>query len=176
MAEAIISTAQGIAKGVAKGYPAAIPLVAAAVATGFAQIETIRSQQFADGGLVSGPGGPRDDLINARLSNGEFIVNARATAANRGLLEAINSGRRANTSSSGNRSFSTTETGGGGGANVSIVINNEASGTKVEIETNPDGTEIEVFIRSVSERLASDFNNGAGPLTKAIKDSQKRNF
>src|ERR1051326_621535 len=30
---------------------------------------------FADGGLVSGPGGPRDDKIPARLSNGEFVVN-----------------------------------------------------------------------------------------------------
>jgi len=51
---------------------------------------------FAGGGLVSGlvsgPGGPTDDAIPARLSAGEFVVNARATGRNRGLLEAINAG------------------------------------------------------------------------------------
>jgi hypothetical protein len=47
----------------------------------------------ADGGFISGPGGPREDKILARLSNGEFVVNAAATAKNRDLLEMINSGR-----------------------------------------------------------------------------------
>ncbi len=31
---------------------------------------------FASGGYVSGPGGPRDDLIPARLSNGEYVIPA----------------------------------------------------------------------------------------------------
>jgi murein DD-endopeptidase MepM/ murein hydrolase activator NlpD len=31
---------------------------------------------FADGGYVSGPGGPRDDRIHARLSNGEYVLPA----------------------------------------------------------------------------------------------------
>lgn len=47
---------------------------------------------FADGGRVSGPGGPRDDKIIAALSNGEFVVNAKDAANNMGVLEAINSG------------------------------------------------------------------------------------
>ena len=34
---------------------------------------------FARGGLVSGPGGPTSDSISARLSHGEFVVNAAAT-------------------------------------------------------------------------------------------------
>ncbi|MBS0535374.1 MAG: hypothetical protein JSR72_15055 [Proteobacteria bacterium] len=46
----------------------------------------------ADGGYISGPGGPRSDSIPARLSNGEFVINATATAKHRGLLEAINRG------------------------------------------------------------------------------------
>ena len=33
---------------------------------------------FATGGFVSGPGGPRSDSIPAMLSNGEFVLNARA--------------------------------------------------------------------------------------------------
>ncbi|MGY4332775.1 hypothetical protein ACVWWG_007192 [Bradyrhizobium sp. LB7.2] len=45
---------------------------------------------FADGGEVSGPGGPRDDRIVARLSHGEFVVNAASTAKHRALLEQIN--------------------------------------------------------------------------------------
>lgn len=48
---------------------------------------------FADGGLISGPGGPREDSILARLSSGEFVVNAAATMQHRPLLEAINNGQ-----------------------------------------------------------------------------------
>lgn len=33
---------------------------------------------FATGGMIRGPGGPRDDLIPARLSNGEFVATAAA--------------------------------------------------------------------------------------------------
>ncbi|TIL94521.1 MAG: phage tail tape measure protein [Mesorhizobium sp.] len=33
---------------------------------------------FAGGGFVRGPGGPRTDSILARLSNGEFVIQARA--------------------------------------------------------------------------------------------------
>ncbi|QOZ76709.1 hypothetical protein XH83_15360 [Bradyrhizobium sp. CCBAU 53351] len=46
--------------------------------------------KFADGGEVSGPGGPRDDRVLARVSPGEYIVNARSTAKHRALLEQIN--------------------------------------------------------------------------------------
>jgi len=48
---------------------------------------------FASGGLVNGPGTGTSDSILARLSNGEYVVNAAATKRNRGLLEAINSGK-----------------------------------------------------------------------------------
>jgi len=37
-------------------------------------------------------GGPRSDNILARLSPGEYVVNAEAAARNRGLLDLINSG------------------------------------------------------------------------------------
>jgi tetratricopeptide (TPR) repeat protein len=47
---------------------------------------------FAEGGKVFGPGGPRDDAVAAWLSNGEFVMNAAATAANQPLLEALNAG------------------------------------------------------------------------------------
>lgn len=47
---------------------------------------------LADGGFVTGPGGPRDDKVPAMLSNREFVVNAASTARNREMLEYINSG------------------------------------------------------------------------------------
>ena len=48
---------------------------------------------YATGGKISGPGGPRDDKILARLSAGEFVTNARSTAKHRALLEMINADR-----------------------------------------------------------------------------------
>jgi len=48
---------------------------------------------FADGGHVSGPGGPTSDNIPAMLSNGEFVVNAGAAGQHGALLEMINSGK-----------------------------------------------------------------------------------
>ena len=69
--------------------------------------------RFADGfgpsynGRVSGLGTGRSDQIPAMISNGEFVVNARATAQNLQLLHAINNNK--------------TVAGMGGG--VSIVVN-----------------------------------------------------
>jgi tape measure domain-containing protein len=48
--------------------------------------------KFASGGLITGPGTGTSDSILAAVSSGEFVVNARATAKNRALLEALNSG------------------------------------------------------------------------------------
>lgn len=45
-----------------------------------------------DGGHVRGPGTATSDSIPARLSDGEFVVNAKATRKNRAVLEAINGG------------------------------------------------------------------------------------
>lgn len=61
---------------------------------------------FSTGGYVSGSGTGTSDSIPARLSDGEFVVNAKATKTNRALLEAINSGERVST--------------GGGSVNVGV--------------------------------------------------------
>lgn len=49
----------------------------------------------ATGGEIHGPGTSTSDSINARLSDGEFVVNAKATSENLPLLHAINNGQRA---------------------------------------------------------------------------------
>ena len=51
-----------------------------------------QGRRFADGGLVRGPGSAVSDSIAARLSAGEFVVNAAATRRNYPLLAAINEG------------------------------------------------------------------------------------
>ena len=54
---------------------------------------TIASIFAADGGLVTGPGGPTSDSIPAMLSNGEHVTNAAQTKKWLPLLTAINSGQ-----------------------------------------------------------------------------------
>lgn len=49
--------------------------------------------RLANGGYVSGPGTSTSDSIPARLSDGEFVVNAAATRRHRALLEAVNDNR-----------------------------------------------------------------------------------
>ncbi|MEE4546458.1 phage tail tape measure protein [Streptomyces sp. V4-01] len=50
-------------------------------------------QYKAAGGFVSGPGTGTSDEVPIMASNGEFVVNAKAAQAHRGLLQALNSGR-----------------------------------------------------------------------------------
>jgi len=52
-----------------------------------------RIPAFPTGGAVRGPGTGTSDSILARVSNGEFVVNAKDTAKNLPLLEAINAGQ-----------------------------------------------------------------------------------
>lgn len=51
-----------------------------------------RVQNYPSGGMVFGPGTTTSDSIPALLSNREFVVNAKETAANLPLLQSINSG------------------------------------------------------------------------------------
>lgn len=60
---------------------------------GFADGGLVRVGKMAPGGLVRGPGGPRDDRAGLfALSDGEFVVNASAAKRNMTLLRAINAG------------------------------------------------------------------------------------
>ncbi|APZ81849.1 tail tape-measure protein [Erythrobacter phage vB_EliS_R6L] len=95
IARSVVAIQTGIAQASALPFPAnlaAMATVAAQTASIVANIRAV-TLAFKDGGYVSGPGGPRSDSIPARLSDGEFVVNARATASNRPLLEAINNGQ-----------------------------------------------------------------------------------
>jgi tape measure domain-containing protein len=56
------------------------------------RIYGVPGEGYATGGFVSGPGTSTSDSIDARLSDGEFVVNARSTRRARPLLEKINKG------------------------------------------------------------------------------------
>ena len=81
----------------------------------------------AGGGMISGPGTGTSDSIPARLSNGEFVVNAKQTSQNRALLEAVNSGQLRGFAAGGLVSDLATPTGamsiGGSTTTVSPTIN-----------------------------------------------------
>lgn len=59
--------------------------------------------EYARGGWVRGAGTATSDSILARVSNGEYVVDARTAAANAGTLEAMRAGRtlQSNTQSGG---------------------------------------------------------------------------
>ncbi len=89
--QVIIDGILAIAKTFATlGWPAGIAgAIIAGVATA-GQIATIKSQKFANGGKVSGPGTGTSDSISARLSNGESVINARSTSMFSDQLSAMN--------------------------------------------------------------------------------------
>lgn len=90
---AVINVAEGVTKALALG-PIVGPFLAAVTsAMGAVQIGIIKAQKFALGGLVKGPGGPKEDKIPALLSNGEYVIRASATERYRPLLDAINFGK-----------------------------------------------------------------------------------
>ena len=89
-----IAIAQAVTSVKGLVFPANVPAIAAAVANALAAlvpaIQAVNSVKLARGGHVSGPGTSTSDSVPAMLSNGEFVVNARATSMFPELLETIN--------------------------------------------------------------------------------------
>lgn len=101
------SLAKGIASAVEVGFPALLATVPATIAmlvSQFAQIKSIESQaKYADGGYVSGAGSGTSDSINAKLSNGEYVVNSNGTAMYKPILDYINSSTGRNAALTANK-------------------------------------------------------------------------
>ena len=94
---------------------------------------------FATGGYFTGAGTGTSDSNLAKLSNGEFIVNAAATRKNRALLEAINSGERVSAGAS------SASGGGSGYAPMALTVNlieDKANAGKITQTTSEDGQSI----------------------------------
>ena len=98
LAEVAINQGVAIAQAVKAGgeYPFPVNLltiassVAGAIAALVPAFQAVNSVKLARGGRVSGPGTSTSDSIPAMLSNGEYVVNARATSMFPDLLETIN--------------------------------------------------------------------------------------
>lgn len=133
----MIDTSQAVMKAYAQfGYPLGLISAAAVGSIGAIQLGLVESQTyqsaFADGGLVMGPGGPKEDKINAKLSNGESVINAKSTKMFAPILSAINQA-------------------GGGKAIPSLGSNNMANGGLV---TSPMSNSSDDRLLNVIENLA----------------------
>lgn len=91
--QATIDGVLAVQKALASAPPP-FNFIQAAIVGAVAAANVAQIAGMADGGLVKGKGGPREDKELRRLSPGEFVVNAAATAQNRALLEQINRGAR----------------------------------------------------------------------------------
>lgn len=111
---------------------------------------------FATGGYVSGAGTGTSDSIMARLSDGEFVVNAAATKRNRALLEAINSNERVSVAGGGGSVVSTQSSGGiqapvvaQPNVTVNLIEDRSRAGT-VDQRTGDDGQlQIDAFVADI---------------------------
>lgn len=97
---AIISTALATANGLATKpfVPVGIAMGALATTLGAVQIALIKSQKYANGGVIQGrshsQGGVKVLGGRAEVEGGEFITNKQSTSANLDILEFINSKKR----------------------------------------------------------------------------------
>ncbi len=157
IAQSVIAIQQGIAETLKLPFPANLAAAAGVAAQAASIVSNIQavSLAFADGGYVRGPGGPRSDSVPARLSNGEFVVNAAATSRNRNLLEAINSGQAARPSGAA---------GGDGGVVIQTgdIIVNGAGGDGAEI-----GREVRLALTGIVRQELGAQRRSGGALTKA---------
>ena len=150
-----------------------IAAAGAALTAQMAQVASIRSVSlpgFATGGYVSGAGTGTSDSIMARLSDGEFVVNAAATKRNRALLEAINSNERVSVGGGSSAPVSTRAgPSGASGIQQNIYIQNHTT-AQVEQRRMPNG-DLEFVIREATDRavqeVAGQFAAGYGDVVDA---------
>lgn len=129
---------------------------------------------LAEGGFVSGSGTGTSDSIAARLSNGEFVVNAAATRQNRSLLEGINNGtninRYARGGMVGSSSFSSSGNSSESSSAINVQIHNYSS-AKVETQQLSE-QDVLVLIRDEAPKVvAGQLREPNSRVSKALSQS-----
>jgi hypothetical protein len=81
-----------MASGAIKGIGGFLSDGIGSIFGGFFKEGGLVNPAFANGGYVSGPGSSTSDSIQARLSDGEYVINAASTKKYQSLLKAINEG------------------------------------------------------------------------------------
>lgn len=128
---------------------------------------------FADGGAVYGPGSATSDSILARLSNGEFVMNARAVRLfGRDTFEALNRGFVPGTQRLPRFAEGGYVGGGVGGmagnaGTLVQVINATGAPVREETTRGPGGMEIKrILIGSLTDDLTQN-----GPISRLLQRS-----
>lgn len=168
IAKSIVAIQTGIAEAAANPFPENLGAIASVVAATASIVSNIQSValNLADGGYVSGPGSSRSDSIPANLSNGEFVVNAGATAQNRALLEAVNSGQMV---ASARRSANDNGVATGGGDSYAFSFGNVVVQAPAGADPQTTGKAVKDQLRAlVDERIRAAKRPG-GALTTIRK-------
>lgn len=139
---------------------------------------------YADGGPIVGPGGPRDDMVPIWASNGEFMVNAEATAKHRPILEAINSGRPFGRFASGGivetgPAYWPQAAGSGNAASADMrpilqVINNSSAPVAGEVEETTDAKGRRTYRLELSDQLTVGMSAPGGSARKYLEQQGLR--
>ncbi len=124
---------------------------------------------FASGGYVRGPGTPTSDSIPARLSRGEFVVNAASTKRHLALLNAINSGRSVQMLAEGgmagmNRAVAGMS--GSGGVAINMQVINQAPGVEAVPGVDATGNPT-LIVRQIEGALAKRVGTRQSALGRA---------
>lgn len=159
IANALIAMQENIAQSSKIGFPWNIASIAAATAQGISIVGNIRSisEQFADGGYVSGRGTGRSDEIPALLSNGEYIATSKATQRYRPQLEAMNRGTYS-------------EDGGSRPVNIEII---NTTGARVTTQQLTEDDVRVIIGEEVPDLVGAQMQDPYSPLFRATQSSFK---
>ncbi|MEX3915973.1 phage tail length tape measure family protein [Paraburkholderia sp. BR10872] len=128
---------------------------------------------FATGGSVWGAGSGTSDSINARLSNGEFVVKESVASrpGMRGFLTALNGGGAL----SGSNRFADGGSVEGDSASASspqveVNIHNAPAGTQTtQSKTASGGLRLDVLLPAIDQHIAAGIQSGRGTTAKAMQ-------
>ncbi|EDN2733535.1 tape measure protein [Salmonella enterica] len=165
IASATVSLWQNVSKAMSVGFPTNIPFIAGALAQGTSILQSLSSVQaagFATGGLVSGPGTGQSDSINARLSNGEYVMTRQATSRYRDTLDSMNRG---------------TATAGITGSTPEMKVNiANYGGEQVRVQKGLTADEVRIIIgEEVPNVNSREFSNPYSKTNKAFRGSYDAN-
>lgn len=148
---------QALADPSALTLPQKLANYALVASSGAALIGQITSQNFADGGYVSGRGTGRSDEIPALLSNGEYVATSKATQRYRPQLEAMNRGTYS-------------EDGGSRPVNIEII---NTTGTRVTTQQLTEDDVRVIIGEEVPDLVGAQMQDPYSPLFRATQSSFK---
>ncbi|EAY4418907.1 tape measure protein [Salmonella enterica] len=165
IAQASINLWTAVSQAMALPFPANIPFAAKALAEGTAilgNIQSIAGTGFATGGYVKGAGTGQSDSINARLSNGEYVMTRQATSRYRDTLDSMNRG---------------TATAGITGSTPEMKVNiANYGGEQVRVQKGLTADEVRIIIgEEVPNVNSREFSNPYSKTNKAFRGSYDAN-